>query len=76
MGTVRTTGSRTRRSGKMTSRPKAVFGLINFSPELLCDEDALGQPIEITVGKNTGTLTFTSRSSARFLRELGNGEIT
>jgi hypothetical protein len=44
----------------MTSRPKAVFGLINFSPELLCDEDALGQPIEITVGKNTGTLTLPS----------------
>src|SRR6266487_2620324 len=46
--------------GQMTSRRAAVFGLINFSPELLCDEDALGQPIDIAVGENTGTLTLPS----------------
>lgn len=45
---------------KNVPRRAALFGLINFSPALFCAEDALGQPIDISVGANKGTLTLPS----------------
>jgi hypothetical protein len=41
-------------------RDSALVGIVRFFTPVLCAKDALGQPIDISVGGNEGTLTLPS----------------